>query len=251
MSFFASHRRLWIVLLLCLASCLTACTLNNVGVPAAVSGDPVVRILSPLPNATYFEGIAVNIQAQVSNAGANIDRVEVVIDGATVATLSAPNPTDAAAFNVTHGWSATGLGAHTISLTAYRPDGSTSAPVSVEITVVAQNGQTGQATQPTLAAGSTQQQQSVLPPQIRTRPHSRLLFRPLRRRLRPLHLPRPPHRLPPSRRGSTSAGYPVWNSIRRLARLRQGKPRRLPPSIRRGRGTKCATAAAMAGFSPR
>jgi uncharacterized protein YraI len=142
-----------IVLILLVAGC----TLNNVGAPAAISGEPVVRIVSPLPNATYLEGIAVNIQATVSNAGANIDRVEVVIDAATVATLPNPNPNGAASFNVTHGWSATGIGVHTINVTAFRPDGSSSAPGSVEITIVTPGGQSGQ----TPSVGATPQQQTV------------------------------------------------------------------------------------------
>src|SRR5690606_3641224 len=102
----------------------------------AISGDPVVEIRSPQPNATYFEHVAVNIQAIVTNAGADIDRVEVVIDGATVATLQEPNPNGADTFPVTHGWSAAGLGVHTIGVTAFRGDGSSSAPAQVEITII-------------------------------------------------------------------------------------------------------------------
>jgi uncharacterized protein YgiM (DUF1202 family) len=133
-----------------LALVVAGCTLNNAPTTGqTISGEPTVRILSPQPNATYLEDVAVNIQATVSNAGSNIDRVEVVVDGQTVATLSEPNPNGAASFNVTHGWSATGLGAHSIDVTAYRPDGSSSAPATVEITVVASNGQSGTTRQPT------------------------------------------------------------------------------------------------------
>ena len=146
------HRRFLIVLLLL----MTGCTLNNVSVPnETISGVPTVRILSPQPNATYMEGVAVNIQATVSNAGKDIDRVEVVIDGATVATLNQPNTSGASTFNVTHGWSAAGTGSHSINITAYRPDGSSSTPATVAITVVAANGQS--------SSGATQQPPASTP----------------------------------------------------------------------------------------
>ncbi len=138
MGLFPPHRRIWVLLLVLLAGC----TLNNTA-PAnpAISGVPVVAIGAPSPNATYLEGVVVNIQATVSNAGKDIDRVEIVIDGATAATLTQPNPEGAATFNVTHGWSASGVGTHSISVVAYRADGSSSTPDSVSISVIAQNSQ--------------------------------------------------------------------------------------------------------------
>ena len=68
--------------LLLLVVGLAACNLNQSQVTSTtVSGNPEVRIVSPLPNATYLEGVPVNIVANVSNAGADIDRVEVLVDG--------------------------------------------------------------------------------------------------------------------------------------------------------------------------
>src|SRR5262249_48517756 len=159
MRLLSRHQRFLITLILL----MTGCTLNNVGIPNSqtFSGVPEARILSPQPNATYLEGVVVNIQATISNAGKDIDRVEVLIDGAPVATLSQPNPNGAASFNVTHGWSAVGDGAHTIGVTAYRADGSSSAPATVQITVVAGNGQIN----PTQAGGSSSTQQGSNPTQ--------------------------------------------------------------------------------------
>jgi uncharacterized protein YraI len=158
MRLLSPHRR-WLIALLIL---ITGCTLNNVSVPnETISGAPTVRILAPQPNATYMEGVAVNIQATISNAGKDVDRVEIVIDGATVATLNQPNTTAAASFNVTHGWSAAGVGAHSINVAAYRADGSSSAPATVEITVVAGNGQSVNPTQSSSTTTSATQQTSV------------------------------------------------------------------------------------------
>jgi uncharacterized protein YraI len=152
------RRLLLLVCALLMPALIMGCTLNNLGGGggAAVSGAPGVRIILPQPNATYFTGVAVNIQAAVSNAGSDIDRVEIVVDGTIIATLTEVNPNNAATFNVSQGWSATSVGAHSISVIAYRADGSSSEPASVEINVMAR----GDATPTTQAspAATTQQQ---------------------------------------------------------------------------------------------
>jgi Bacterial SH3 domain/CARDB/Bacterial Ig domain len=138
MRLLAPHWRFWALLLVLLAGC----TLNNASTTnPAISGAPVVKIGAPSPNATYLEGVVVNIQATISNAGQDIDRVEIVIDGSTAATLNTPNAEGTATFNVTHGWSASGVGTHSISIVAYRADGSSSTPDTVAISVIAQNSQ--------------------------------------------------------------------------------------------------------------
>ena len=70
--------------------------------PITFSGPPAVRLVSPQPNATYLDGVAVNIQALVTNAGAEIDRVEVSVDSTIVATLSDSNPTNSPQFSIAH-----------------------------------------------------------------------------------------------------------------------------------------------------
>ncbi len=145
MSFRSTQQRFLIGLIALLAGC----TLNSAPSNQPVSGEPVVRIVSPQPNATYLEGVAVNLQATVSNAGTDIDRVEIVVDGSTVATVPSPNADGATMFNATYGWSAAGVGTHTLGVTAYRADGTSSAPATVEINVIAANGTPG-------ASGATQ-----------------------------------------------------------------------------------------------
>ena len=101
-----------------------------------ITGVPVVQMVSPLPNATYLENVTVNIQALISNAGADIDRVEVLVDDVIVASLTSPNETGAPAFSITQTWPAAGSGAHNISVMAVRSDGSSSEPTSVMVNVV-------------------------------------------------------------------------------------------------------------------
>lgn len=117
---------------------LAGCTLPTAegDSDSAVEGAPVVQIAAPQPNATYLEDVSVNIQAAVSNAGTDISRVEITVDGDVIADLQSPNASGARFFTVTQTWPAAGLGTHTLAVTAYRGDGSSSVPQSVTINVV-------------------------------------------------------------------------------------------------------------------
>lgn len=170
---FAFKRRLWRGFWLCAAIIASACTLTNTSENTSgdtvLSGAPVVQIISPLPNATFLAGVAVNVQATVSNAGSNIDRVEIAVDGAIVATFPAPNPSGAVSFSIpTLPWPFTAVGEHSISVTAFRPDGTTSTPVTVKINVIAQvdsqNNQTTPSVTPDTSAQSQPTQSTQLQP---------------------------------------------------------------------------------------
>lgn len=125
----------WLVAGLLLASC----NLNEGQGQTVITGDPVVQLSAPLPNATFLEGVPVNIQALISNAGPDIGRVEIVVDGTVIASLASPNTSGAATFSIpTQSWPASGAGPHTISVTAFRADGSSSTAGTVTITVVSQ-----------------------------------------------------------------------------------------------------------------
>ena len=125
---FRAHRAFLAVVVLLMA---TACTLNQSPEGVTVGGGaPVVRLVSPATNATYLEGVPVNVQASVSNAGADIDRVEVSVDNAVVTTLPQPNASGLPIFSVTHTWPAAGAGSHTLGVTAFRADGSVSEPAN-------------------------------------------------------------------------------------------------------------------------
>ncbi|MCK6579203.1 MAG: SH3 domain-containing protein [Anaerolineae bacterium] len=148
--------------LLTLSLISTGCNLNAAPGAAAITGAPLVQISAPQPGATYLEGVEVNIAAQVSNAGADIDRVEFAVDESLVETISEANPQGAAAFGVSRSWQAAGLGEHRIAVTAFRRDGSASETALVAITVIAGGANPG-ATQPSLPMTSAQETRFVLP----------------------------------------------------------------------------------------
>ncbi len=158
----------WIGVWLC-ALLLTACNLNTEGenTVQTISGVPQVRIASPLPNATFLEGVPVNIQAMIANAGADISRVEIAIDQTIINTLETPNTAGAPAFSVTESWTTAGVGSHTITVTAFRQDGSANDPTSVMISVVNQGATTEtEETEEALAANSPTPQATEGPTDI-------------------------------------------------------------------------------------
>lgn len=107
---------------------------NAPGVPQQVAdaGLPQVALSAPLDGAIYLEGVPVNVLARVTNAGDDVDRVEVLVDNEVVSTQSTPNPTGAPAFTVAQSWVAEGIGTHSISVVVFRADGtSAAAPIRV------------------------------------------------------------------------------------------------------------------------
>ncbi|MCC6614334.1 MAG: SH3 domain-containing protein [Anaerolineae bacterium] len=164
-----------LVALMLLAS--AGCNLNtpSEGTTQTISGAPVVRIIAPLPNATYREGVSVPIQAQISNAGSDIDRVEVSVDDNIIQTFDAPNTAGAPTFSITHTWAAEGAGTHSIDVLAFRGDGSSSASAAVSVTVVTQAGIETEEPSPTPrpttdSGGSNQQQQAPTQPPAQSEP---------------------------------------------------------------------------------
>jgi uncharacterized protein YraI len=117
---------------------LTACSLgssDNETEDTLFSGPPVVTIASGIDSAPYRVGVDINIQAAVSNAGPDVVQVAFIVNNALVNTQDAPNPNDAATFNVAHTWQANAAGTYTIQVSATRADGARGDD-SVSITVI-------------------------------------------------------------------------------------------------------------------
>jgi hypothetical protein len=164
-----SGRSITLCLLVALALIVSGCNLASTPGQntVAISGPPTVQIAAPPANATYLENVAVNIQALIGNAGTDIDRIEILVDGTIIQTMKTPNPGGAPSFSISQSWQAAGEGQHTISITAFRGDGSSSAPANVAINVITSqpsptSGATqttgGTTVQPTKTGGNTNQQ---------------------------------------------------------------------------------------------
>lgn len=129
-----------LLLLLMISLVVSACDFPNSSdsdEPITFEGPPIVRIETPLNGDNYQEGVGINIQARVENAGPDIARISILVDDIIVGEQTSPNTEGAASFTVNTGWPATGVGQHTISIRAHRSDGMVSNPANVTINVVA------------------------------------------------------------------------------------------------------------------
>ena len=108
-----------------------ACDLSTLGLGAAAK--PQVTILAPAAGAPVNEGEEIQIQS-MSTDPAGIVRVELAVDGATVATDVPPIPTGQTAYTLVQRWKAT-PGTHTLSVRAYNAAGAASDPALVSIAV--------------------------------------------------------------------------------------------------------------------
>ena len=98
-----------VLLALAVLLAVTGCTLPASGDESetTIGGPPVVSIAAPRPNASYVENVTVNIQASITNAGDDIDRVEISVNDDVIATQAQPNASGASAFSITQTWQAT------------------------------------------------------------------------------------------------------------------------------------------------
>lgn len=131
-----AQRVLAVALWVALVGVLVGCNLNTGPAGGLISGPPVVQIVSPAPNAVFQAGIGVTIMALVSNAGADIDRVEIRANDQIVETVPTPNSAGAASFSLTSTWQPPAAGAYTLAVLAFRADASSSAPASVTINII-------------------------------------------------------------------------------------------------------------------
>jgi len=133
------QRLTWSIMLsLFLLVILPACTLttNNDDETTTLEGAPIVNIAAPADGTTYADGVAINVQAAISRAGEDIERVVIGVNGADVETVAAPNPTGLTDFSLARTIPSPGMGSHIISVTAFRTDGSGSQAATVNIDVV-------------------------------------------------------------------------------------------------------------------
>ena len=135
---FTSARWHLLVTLMLASLVIAACSLTDEpeDTQTLFEGAPVVSIAAPQPNDTYYENVGVNIIIRVENAGPDIARVAITLDGQIIGEATLPNSGGAPSFVVTNSWTATGVGSHTIGAVVSRNDGTASTPVEVPINVV-------------------------------------------------------------------------------------------------------------------
>ena len=121
---------------LCIMLC--ACSLGRsatVDAPSTFDGPSQIHIAAPLPGQSFLAGATVIVQARISNAGPDLARVFVLLDGETLGETAQPNPSGAGILPLTLEWLANTAGEYEIAVIAERGDGQ-SASESVALRVV-------------------------------------------------------------------------------------------------------------------
>jgi len=108
-----------------------ACDLSTFGLGAAAK--PQVTILAPAAGAQFSEGEELQVQSLATDPS-GIVRVELAVDGATVATDVPPIPKGQTTFTLLQRWKAT-PGTHTVSVRAFNAAGAASDPALLSVVV--------------------------------------------------------------------------------------------------------------------
>ena len=124
-------------MLIVVALALAACNLQQ-GTPTLLptADAPAVEFLSPVNGSSVFAGTDLTIELVARDAGAGVARLQLWIDdlphqeGAPVENTAVPT------FTVTMNWLAEGIGFHSLTAIAYRPDGTASPPTIISVQVV-------------------------------------------------------------------------------------------------------------------
>ncbi len=100
-----------------------------------IGGAPLVALAAPVDGAVYEPDVPVNILARVTNAGEDVERVDVLVDEEVVLSVPLPNPAGAPVFPFTQSWTAAGSGMRTLAVVVYLTDGTASDPVTRTIEI--------------------------------------------------------------------------------------------------------------------
>ena len=152
-----ARRWFWLIiatLLLFPSGCSLGAPAAEVAAPA-FEGAPQIHIASPLPEQTFLAGSTVIVQARIENAGPDLARISILLDGAVLGERLNPNPSGAAVLPLTMDWPTSSPGQFEFAVEAARANGEL-ARETVSIAVVAQPG-TQQTTGPAESSASAGQ----------------------------------------------------------------------------------------------
>lgn len=116
---------------------LTACNLQYGEPPPLPTPDlPQIEFQAPANNDSISEGTEIEISLVARDDGIGVGRIELLIDdlphNEAFPEVSAAVPV----FAVNMNWLAAGIGFHSLTAIAYRPDGTAGRPATISILVV-------------------------------------------------------------------------------------------------------------------
>jgi Bacterial Ig domain len=121
---------------------LSAChirTNNATNTPYPTPDIPRVNFLFPENRSTVLDGADLSVQLLAEDSGDGVARVELLVDDFAVGEAKPEITAAVPVFNAIIHWSAQGIGKHSVSAVAYRPDGTASTQTTIVIEVVARS----------------------------------------------------------------------------------------------------------------
>lgn len=118
---------------------LSAChirTNNATNTPYPTPDIPRVSFLFPENKSTVVEGADLSIQVLAEDSGVGVARIELLVDDLASGEAQPEVSVAVPVFNAILHWTAQGIGKHSLTLVAYRADGTASAPAIIVIEVV-------------------------------------------------------------------------------------------------------------------
>jgi hypothetical protein len=102
--------------------------------PTASGSGPVITINSPPSGSSGTVGTEFVVQSTSSDA-VGVARVDLQVNGAVVRSDSTPDSAGQLQFAVLQGWTPSAPGSYTLTVIAYRADGTASGPASITVTI--------------------------------------------------------------------------------------------------------------------
>jgi subtilase family serine protease len=141
-------RRLTIIPIVLISLVAVACSATGglLPIPGGITG-PTVTITSPTEDSGFAVGIPIQVVVTAVDT-TGISRLDLAADGVVVDSYTTPIPTGQQSIAAQLTWSGATEGNHALTVTAYRPDGTASAPATVDVVVGASRQTTPPATEP-------------------------------------------------------------------------------------------------------
>ena len=129
------HVALFIIVLLAVACNLSQETTQNQAAETATPMGTWINLLAPPAGTAVELGATIELSAVVENAGENLERAEVRIDGEIVRRYLMPSTDETSSVAISENWLAEALGEHVLKFYVCFTDGSCieSAPVMIQV----------------------------------------------------------------------------------------------------------------------
>lgn len=131
------------VLLTALMVSMSACNLQvGTPTPPPTPDAPQIEFQTPTSAVLIIENTELNIELIARDAGVGVAKVELLIDDISYKEVSPTTSAAVPVFTVTMNWLAEGIGFHSMTAIAFRPDGTASPPVTIIVEVAPEQTET-------------------------------------------------------------------------------------------------------------